>query len=240
MAVGESKVVSFEGTYLRTSAITGQVSVEGNPLGGVTVSMQGRGEDRSVTTNSAGQFTFSELRSGDYAVGISGFDIDQYGFEVTSQTVTVAHGETATVPFAGILLRSATIMGTVMVEGTGIANVLVTIQGNGEEEKATTNAAGQYSVTDLPAGEYSVGISGFDDDEYGFDVTTSTVTVELKETTTVPFEGIMLRTAGIEGTVTVEGHALPGVTVTVSGKGRRAHPGHERRRLLHGRPSARG
>ena len=110
-------------------------------------------------------------------------------------------------------------MGTVTVEGTGIANVLVTIQGNGEEEKATTNAAGQYSVTDLPAGEYSVGISGFDDDEYGFDVTTSTVTVELKETATVPFEGIMLRTAGIEGTVTVEGQALPGVTVTVSGKG---------------------
>ena len=219
VAVGESKVVSFEGTYLRTSAITGQVSVEGNPLDGVTVSMQGRGEDRSVTTNSAGQFTFSELRSGDYAVGISGFDIDQYGFEVTSRTVTVAHGETATVPFAGILLRSATIMGTVTVEGTGIADVLVTIQGNGEEEKATTNAAGQYSITDLPAGEYSVGISGFDDDEYGFDVTTSTVTVELKETATVPFEGIMLRTAGIEGTVTVEGHALPGVTVTVSGKG---------------------
>ena len=217
MAVGESKVVPFEGTYLRTAAITGQVTVEGNPLDGVTVSIQGRGEDRSVTTNGAGQFTFSELRSGDYSVGISGFDIDQYGFEVTAQTVTVAHGETATVPFAGILLRSATIMGTVTVEGTGIPNVLVTVHGNGEEEDARTNAAGQYSIADLHAGEYSVGISGFDDDEYGFDATTSTVTVELQQTTTVLFDGIMLRTAGIEGTVTVDDHALPGVTVTISG-----------------------
>ena len=217
IAVGESKVVSFEGTYLRTAGVTGQVTVENNPLADVTVSLQGRGEDRTVTTNGAGQFTFSELRSGDYSVGITNPDPDQYGFDVTSQTVTVAHGETASVPFEGIYLRTASIMGTVTVEGTGLGEVTVTLQGEGEEEETSTNAAGQFSFTNLHAGEYSVGISGFDDDEYGFDVTTSTVTVALQETASVPFEGIMLRTAGIAGTVTVEGHAIPGVTVTVTG-----------------------
>ena len=217
IAVGESKVVSFEGTYLRTAGVTGQVTVENNPLANVTVSLQGRGEEREATTNGAGQFTFSELRSGDYSVGITNPDPDQYGFDVTSQTVTVAHGETASVPFEGIYLRTASIMGTVTVEGTGLGEVTVTLQGEGEEEETSTNAAGQFSFTDLHAGEYSVGISGFDDDEYGFDVTTSTVTVALQETATVPFEGIMLRTAGIAGTVTVEGHAIPGVTVTVTG-----------------------
>ena len=219
VAVGESKVVTFEGTYLRTAAITGQVTVAGNPLADVTVSMQGRGEERTATTNGAGQFTFSDLRSGDYSVGITNPNADKYSFEVTSQTVTVAHGETASVPFAGILLRTAAISGTVTVEGVGLGDVSVTITGgpNGEEFDAMTNSAGQYSVTNLRAGDYSVGISGFDDDLYGFEVTTSTVTVELEQTATVPFMGIMLRTAGIQGTITVEGHPLSGVTVTVSG-----------------------
>ena len=219
VAVGESKVVTFEGTYLRSSAITGQVTVENNPLEGVTVSLQGRGEDRTATTNGAGQFTFGELRRGDYSIGITNPDADEYSFEVTSKTITVAHGETANVPFEGILLRTASIIGTVTVEGTGLGDVKVTITGgpDGEEFDAVTNAAGQFSFTRLRAGEYSVGISGFDDDLYGFEVTTSTVTVELKETATVPFEGIDLRTAGIQGTITVEGHPLPGVTVTVTG-----------------------
>ena len=217
IAVGESKVVPFEGTYLRTAGVTGQVTVGNNPLADVTVSLQGRGEEREATTNGAGQFTFSELRSGDYSVGITNPDPDLYGFDVTSQTVTVAHGETASVPFEGIYLRTASIMGTVTVEGTGLGEVTVTLQGEGEEDETSTNAAGQFSFTELHAGEYSVGITGFDDDEYGFDVTTATVTVALQETASVPFEGIMLRTAGIAGTVTVEGHAIPGVTVTVTG-----------------------
>ncbi len=217
LAVGESKVVPFEGTYLRTSAITGQVSVEGTGLENVTVSMQGRGEERTATTNAAGQYTFSELRSGDYSVGITNPNADQYGFDVTSKNVTISHGETASVPFDGILLRTAAIMGTVTVEGTGIENVTVSVQGEGAELETMTNAVGQFSFTELHAGDYSIGITGFDDDLYGFDVTTATATVALQETATVPFTGIMLRTAGIAGTVTVEGHAIPGVTVTVTG-----------------------
>ena len=221
VAVGESKVVTFEGTYLRASAITGQVTVEDNPLEGVTVSLQGKGEDRTATTNGAGQFTFSELRRGDYSVGITNPDADEYSFEVTSRTITIAHGETASASFEGVLLRTASIIGTVTVENVGgIPDVMVTIQGGekGQELTATTNDAGQFSFTQLYAGDYSVGISGFDDDLYGFDVTTATITVERKATATVkPFEGIELRTAGIAGTVTVEGHPIPGVTVTITG-----------------------
>ena len=222
VSVGESKVVTFEGTYLRASAITGQVTVEDNPLEGVMVSLQGKGEDRTATTNGAGQFTFSELRRGDYSVGITNPDADEYSFEVTSKTVTIAHGETGTASFDGVLLRTATIIGTVTVENVGgIGGVTVTIQGGeqGQEHIETTNDAGQFSFTQLYAGDYSVGISGFDDDLYGFDVTTATITVERKTTATVePFEGIELRTAGIEGTITVDGgHPLPGVTVTVTG-----------------------
>ena len=220
VAVGESKVVSFEGTYLRTSGILGQVTADDQPQEAVTVSLQGRGENRSMTTNSAGQYSFDGLRSGDYAIGISGYNTDEVSFDVTSQTVTVAYGETATLPFEGTLLRTAGIMGTVTVEGVGpIEDVTVTIQGQGETKSMPTNSDGVYSFNRLHAGDYSVTISGFDDDEYGFDVTTATVTVALQDTETVAFGGIMLRTAGISGEVTVgdDDTPLPGVTVTVSG-----------------------
>ena len=220
VAVGESKVVSFEGTYLRTSGILGQITADNQPQEAVTVSLQGRGENRSMTTNSAGQYSFDGLRSGDYAIGISGYNTDEVSFDVTSQTVTVAYGETATLPFEGTLLRTAGIMGTVTVEGVGpIPDVTVTIQGQGETKSMPTNSDGVYSFNRLHAGDYSVTISGFDDDEYGFNVTTATVTVALQDTETVAFDGIMLRTAGISGEVTVgdDDAPLSGVTVTVSG-----------------------
>ena len=221
LAVGESKVVSFEGTYLRTSGIMGQVTADDQPQEGITVSLQGRGENKTVTTNGAGQFAFEQLRRGDYSVGISGYDTDEMTFDVTSQSVTVAYGETANVPFEGVLLRTAGIQGTVMVEGVGpVADVTVTIQGEGETHEDMTDNMGAYAFAKLPAGDYSVVISGFDDDQYGFpDGTSATVTVELQETRTVPFDGIMLRTAAIEGTVTVgdDDAPLPGVMVTVNG-----------------------
>ena len=216
--VGQTKVVSFEGTYLRASGVAGQVSVEGVGLSGVTVNLQGRGENLTRQTNGAGQFMFEDLRKGDYAVAISGYDDDEYGFETTSKTVTVARGETGSVPFEGIALRTAGIKGTVTVEGHGaLDGVTVSLSGKGEDRAVVTNAAGQWSFDRLHAGDYSIGITGYDTDEYGFDVTSENVTVALKETATVEFAGILLRTAAVEGEVTVKGEALPGVTVTVAG-----------------------
>ena len=219
LAVGESRVVSFEGTYLRASAIMGQVSVEGTGLGGVTVSLQGKGETREMTTNGAGQFMFEDLRRGDYAIGISGYDDDEYGFDVTSKTVMVPYGETENVPFEGTALRTAEVRGTVTVEGMGpLDGVTVSLSGKGDDpDPVVTLGDGRFSFERLHAGDYTISIFGFDTDKYGFDVTSENVTVALKETAAVEFGGIMLRTAAIEGAVTVKGGALPGVTVTVSG-----------------------
>ena len=136
-------------------------------------------------------------------------------------------------------------MGTVTVEGVGpIADVTVTIQGEGETVHDVTDNMGAYAFTGLHAGDYSVVISGFDDDEYGFpDGTSATVTVELQETGNVPFDGIMLRTAAIEGTVTVGDDDVPlsGVMVTVNGgpERRGALDDDEQRRHVHGRGPAR-
>ena len=211
--------MSFEGIYLRASAIMGQVSVEGTGLGGVTVSLQGKGETREMTTNGAGQFMFEDLRRGDYAIGISGYDDDEYGFDVTSKTVMVPYGETENVPFEGTALRTAEVGGTVTVEGMGpLDGVTVSLSGKGDDpDPVVTLGDGRFSFERLHAGDYTISIFGFDTDKYGFDVTSENVTVALKETAAVEFGGIMLRTAAIEGAVTVKGGALPGVTVTVSG-----------------------
>ena len=217
VAVGESKVWSFEGTYVRESAVAGQVSVEGSGLSGVTVSLQGMGADNEQTTDAGGQYTFSNLRAGEYQLAISGYDADEYGFTTTSATVRVEHGRTANVPFEGIMLRTASIMGQVSIEGEGLADVTVSLSGEGESQTAMTNAAGQYAFTELPAGNFQVAISGYDTDDYSFETTAKNVALALGETATVPFEGILLRTSGISGRVSVEGTGLDSVTVTLSG-----------------------
>ena len=218
VAVGETGELDFQASYLRASAVQGQVSVEGKGLAGVTVSLQGVDRNLEVGTNSGGQFNFTSLRKGEYSLVISGWDDDEYGFEVTSQTVTVDRGETADVPFDGIALRTAAVSGAVTIEGTGLEGVTVSLTGQGTDLSVVTNAAGQWKFTRLHAGSYAIGISGFDTDEYGFDETSASVTVELKETATVEFDGIKLRTAAISGQVSIEGDPLAGVTITVNGR----------------------
>ena len=226
--VDESKVVNFEGDYVRTSAIMGQVGVEGSPLDGVTVSLRGRGEDRTETTDSAGQYSFEELRHGDYSVAISGYDTDEYGFDATSKTITVESGEIASVPFEGTALRTAAIMGAVTIEGAGLEGVTVSLSGEGEDRSVVTSEAGEYAFDRLRAGDYSVAISGYDTDEYGFEATSASVTVALNETAAVEFDGIPLRTAGISGQVSVAGRGLGGVIVTLAGEEDRSGPANDR------------
>ena len=219
LAVGATEELDFQASYLRVSAIMGQVSVEGKGLAGVTVSLQGVDRNLEVGTNSGGQFSFADLRKGEYSIAISGYDTHEYGFGVTSQTIAVAYGETADVPFDGIALRTAAVSGAVTIEGTGLEGVTVSLTGQGADLSVVTNAAGQWTFTRLLAGSYAVGISGFDTDEYGFDETSANVTVALRETATVDFDGIKLRTAAISGQVSIEGEPLSGVTITVNGRG---------------------
>ena len=208
VGVGESKVVSFDGTYLRTAGIQGQVSVDGEGLEGVTVSLTG-GPDavsETRTTDAGGQYSFAKLRAGDYAVAISGYDTKDYEFEVTSRSVTVALGETATVPFEGTLLRTAGISGRVFVAGVGHPDVTVTLSGGDLEADVTTTTddAGVYAFSGLAAGTYTVAISGYDDNAYVFDKTSEEVTVADDQAAIQNFEGSHATTASISGMLYVD------------------------------------
>ena len=203
VGVGESRIVSFDGTYLRTAGIQGQVSVEGEGLAGVTVSLAGEGEEATTTTDVGGLYAFSKLRAGDYSVAISGYDTDDYEFETTSMNVSVALGETANVPFDGTLLRTSGISGLVSVEKNGVEGVTVTLSGTAEAS-TTTDANGLYAFTGLEAGDYTITVSGFDANAYSFDPASVDVTLADDDARIENFEGTHMRTANIMGYMYVD------------------------------------
>ena len=190
LGVDEVKVVSFNGTYLRTAGIRGRVSVEGQGLDSVRVGVTGGEDDANLTmsTDSTGHYAFTRLRAGDYVVAISDYDTDDYGFETASQSVTVALRDSATVDFEGIQLRTSSITGMVSVDGMGLHRVKVVLSGPVDAETRTM-ADGQYAFGGLPAGEYSVAISRFDENAYAFTTTSKDATLARGEAKIVSFEG---------------------------------------------------
>ena len=195
----------------------GTVTVENMGLSGVTVRLSGMGDAQDVTDES-GQYSFTGLRSGTYSVEISGFDTNEVSFSSTSGAATVGVGESKVVSFDGTYLRTAGVQGQVSVDGEGLGGVMVTLMGQGAEESKVTDAGGLYAFSQLKSGDYTVAISGYDTDDYEFQTTSKSVTVATGETANVPFEGTLLRTAGIAGRVSLDdGMGLDGVTVRLSG-----------------------
>jgi len=206
VGVGETKVVPFDGTYVRTAGIQGQVSVEGvGGIPGVTVTLVGEGEDRTEVTNAAGQYSFSRLKSGTYQVAITNPDPEDYEFATTSKSATVATGETANVPFEGTLLRTAGISGRVSVGDMGLNDVTVNLAG-AEERKATTSNGGQYSFAGLAAGTYVLSITNPNPTAYNFpeDQLQQTVVLEDGKAENVNFLGTHTRTAMISGVLFID------------------------------------
>ena len=103
-ADGQSVVVDFTGTYIRTATIVGSVTVDEAGIAGVSVALSGV-EAMSAQTDADGNYDFSGLRAGDYTVEISGFDAEKYVFDPARQAVSVAAGESTNVSFAGALTR---------------------------------------------------------------------------------------------------------------------------------------
>ena len=214
---GGTTTVDFRGTYIRTAAIMGTVTVENMGLGGVTVMLSGMA-DGQTTTDDSGQYSFTGLRAGTYSVEISGFDSDEVSFSSTSGAATVGVGESKVVSFDGTYLRTAGIQGQVTVDGEGLQGVTVTLVGEGEEQTDVTDAGGLYAFSMLKSGTYQVAITNPDPEDYEFETTSKSATIATGEVANVPFEGTLLRTAGIAGRVSLDdGMGLDGVTVTLAG-----------------------
>ena len=189
VGVGDVGSADFTGHYIRTSAVEGQVVIEGEGLAGVTVTLSGGPADESYTmlTDADGMFRFEELRPGDYTVEIADFDPRDYEFAATSQDVSVDLDETGTVSFTGVLLRTSGIAGRVSVDGMGLGDITVTLSG-AADDTTMTDASGQYAFAGLAAGDYTVTIA-VDDPAYVFDPMSQDVTVGDDDSQIVSFEG---------------------------------------------------
>ncbi len=216
VAVGEARVLSFDGTYIRRSSVSTVVSVEGEGLQGIALRLTGQDAVSSGVTDATGRYTFSELRSGTYTLGISGFDADQVEFPDTIRTVTVGLNEAKKTVFDGRHVRTAGIEGRVTVEGIGLAGVTVSLTGQREALTSVTDVNGGYVFANLRAGSYAVEIDDHPED-VEFENVSNTVEVDVGEVGTADFTGNFIRTSAIEGRVMIEGEGLQGVTVAVSG-----------------------
>ena len=104
-ADSENPKVDFSGDYIRTAGVSGTVIVrdevlEDVRLSGISVALTGV-EAQTTTTDADGEFTFSNMRMGDYAVEISGWSDARYKFDVRNVTFSVGVGETFPAAFEG-------------------------------------------------------------------------------------------------------------------------------------------
>lgn len=184
LGVGEVAVVTFDGSRhhdIHTSAVEGRVTIESEGLAGVRVSLSGGPADESytATTGAEGEYSFTELRPGDYSLSIADWDTRSYEFAYTSLDVSIGPYETVTASFTGAHLDGGpSIRGWVGVEGLGgLEGITVTLSG-ADDRRTTTDGSGRYAfVVDLAAGIYTVSISGYNADLFIFEETSRAVTV---------------------------------------------------------------
>ena len=202
--VGDVGMANFEGAYIRTAAVEGRVIIEGEGLAGVTVTLTGGPGNDNYTklTGADGEYAFTELRPGDYQVSISGYDADDYEFASSAHDVSVDLGETETVSFTGVLLRTSGISGRVSVEGMGLADIAVTLSG-AAADTTTTDASGQYAFAGLAAGDYTVSIA-VESNAYVFGSMSSDRTVGDDDSQIVNFEGAHATTASVSGMLFID------------------------------------
>ena len=229
---GQTVQLNFAGEYIRSSSVVGNVSAadpmmmgsdsngDGRPdmLDGITVTLEGEHTMAEPQSTMEGGFAFTGLRAGSYTVTISGYPED-VKFDTPSMTVEVGVGDVGMANFEGAYIRTAAVEGRVIIEGEGLAGVTVTLTGGPGNDSYTklTGANGEYAFTELRPGDYQISISGYDPDDYEFASSAHDVSVDLGETEIVSFTGVLLRTSGISGRVSVAGTGLPDIAVTLSG-----------------------
>jgi len=166
----ETGTVSFTGVLLRTSGISGRVSVEGMGLGDIEVTLSGGDDSRTAMTDAGGQYSFAGLAAGDYTVSIA-VESDAYVFDSMSEDVALGDDESRIVNFEGAHARTASVSGMVFLDeaakndmydegehALAHAGIPVALVGPGvnEQRLGATDATGAFSFEGLQAGPYQL------------------------------------------------------------------------------------
>ena len=159
-----------------TGAIAGRVSVEGEPLPGVVVSLSGSSA-QSTATGADGSFRFVSVPFGSHIVILSGGVPSDVIFPHTTASITITTaGQEARADFPGEYLRTSAIRGSVLAVTQGslpqpVEGVPLGMTGM-QEGADTTDANGRFEFVALRAGEYTVSLL----DTRGFDFDATSIT----------------------------------------------------------------
>ncbi|TQL55840.1 carboxypeptidase regulatory-like domain-containing protein [Subtercola boreus] len=188
----------------RSASIFGTVTgdpPDAGPLAGATVNLD---NDVSLKTGSDGTFSIPNRSLGDHTVVVSAT-----GYNSRRLTTTLAAG--AQWDASVTLTRLSTVTGTVTAQDTGqpLENVAVTLG----SLRATTGAAGQYSLRNVPAGSQTLRAS---DLTGSYVLKAGTVTVVGSTPATLDFTLTPEPTGRVSGRVVMAGPAAtPAVAVGV-------------------------
>src|SRR5438874_6847973 len=190
--------LTSQGTTL-TGSVTDAATAA--PIAGATVSA-GTG---SATSDVNGTYRITGLAPGNYTATASASN-----YAGTSAPVTLTAGSTTTQNFA-LTPNPGTITGTVTDAGTAAPLAGATVSYSGGS--TTTNASGQYTLTSVPEGSYTLTASAS-----GYTSQSRSVSVGPGATQTQNF-ALPTATGAITGTVTdaATGKPINGATVSYSG-----------------------
>ncbi len=197
-----------EGPFSVAGTVT---SPSGSSLGSVALKLTGNGYSLSGVSNSLGKFTVSGAPNGTYTLTPTSRGRT---FTPASRSVTVQSGNITGVNFTGEGPFTVSGKVTNQADGAPVASVKVTLSGQGLTLSATTTAAGDYSITYVPNGNYTLSAS-----RTGrvFTPATKSVNVAGANATGQSFSSYPVYS--VSGKVTLNAVALPGVALNLSGTG---------------------
>jgi len=199
--VGKDFVASSTAIYSISGKVTGDTPAD------VTITLSGNAS-QVTTTDTAGNYSFTELANGDYLVTPSKAG---YTFSPSFTSVSI-HGKSQTnVNFTASVEGTYSISGTVTggVQGDIIMNLSGPVS-----KTTTTDSDGFYSFSGL-SNDTSYIITP-SKSGYTFTPSSRTVPITNSSVTGADFTASVLPTYSISGTVTLSGSGLSGVTLTLS------------------------
>ncbi len=196
-----------------TGALKIKKTSEDGVVAGITFRVTGNNYDQTATTNDAGELLLQNLLPGTYTVTEQDAP-DRYAPQ-QPQTVTVTANATAEVRFANTLRRGGLKIKKTSEDGI-VAGITFRVTGNGYDQTATTNDAGELLLQNLLPGTYTV--TEQDAPDRYEPQQPQTVTVTANATAEVRFSNVLKR-GGLKIKKTSEDGVVAGITFRVTGSG---------------------
>jgi hypothetical protein len=159
MVISEADLTGLNFTMRELlGTITGYVTNGTAPVTGAAVHLSGELNYTSNSTIPLGAYTISGIRPGTY---VAYAEKSGYWTNYHDLPVLIERGKTTRLNFT-LEEQPATIYGRVKVGGDGIAGVMVTVTSGGTSFNAQTDTEGNYTLSGIPVGTYTITFSKTD------------------------------------------------------------------------------